>query len=303
VDEDTQEDDLEEEDDEDAEEDEDEEDLDQEETAPPSAEPQQQETVTVKMIGQRPADVTHWRCRRMTPEKRGSGPLLTWGDPSTGLEYDEWPIRELSVQAISDRWGPGTYVVEWYRIGADGSRKPRGRSRTLRMMGKTDKPARAGEPAGAAAAPPFPQPTMMAPVSNGGLDMNAMFSVLAFMDERAEKARAAERAAMEMQLERERLASQERIAQMQAMQRSSGRSSSHVDHDALSRVTEAINEMRREMEDRLSYEQPAPAQQIVQAAQQQQSEALAIVKEIRESLVPLLGPIATALATKVTTAT
>jgi hypothetical protein len=256
------------------------------------AAPDVKEMTTVRSIGQRPADVTHWRCRRVPQGSRSGGTLLTWGDRAAGLEFNEWVIKTLSIKAIADRWGPGWYVVEYYRIAPDGARTPRGRSRPLHIVGS--------EPAAPEAAPPPPAAPQPLPVAPGSLDMSTIFTFMAMIDERAEKARVSERAAMQMQLERERLASQERIAQIQAMFRATGRGPA-VDPDAIvARVTDAVTErvserISAELDERLP-EDGGEAPQVAQGDQTAANYA-AIVKEIRETLAPLV----TVLATKLTT--
>jgi hypothetical protein len=71
------------------------------------------------------ADVTHWRCRRVNANGRNRGTLLWWGGAC------EWSIDLLAPDAIPDRWGPGTYVIEYARLGEDGAREKRGRSAPL----------------------------------------------------------------------------------------------------------------------------------------------------------------------------
>jgi hypothetical protein len=68
-------------------------------------------------------EVTHWRCRRVSAA-RGRA-LLEWG------QVREWSIDTLSRVAIEGRWGPGDYVVEYVRVDEDGARDIRGRSEVL----------------------------------------------------------------------------------------------------------------------------------------------------------------------------
>jgi hypothetical protein len=75
-----------------------------------------------------PQDVTHWRCRRLG-DGRGRGIPLGW------IGAREWPIETLSPDAITDRWGPGTYVVEFVRVNGEGAWQKRGRSGPMTFAG------------------------------------------------------------------------------------------------------------------------------------------------------------------------
>ena len=162
-------------------------------------------------FGPRPADVTHWRCFRIEEGRKGA-PLF-WGDDE-GLQVSEWPIATLAIESIRERWGAGRYVVHYMRIDADNQRTPRGRSRVLQLVGGDDT---GPEVVIAARRAPAPVAAPAHPLATiGGNDPSYVFSLLTFLEDRNDKARAAARADMEMLMERERLASQERIAQIQA---------------------------------------------------------------------------------------
>src|SRR5262245_2733212 len=80
-------------------------------------------------LGPRQADATHWRCRRLDEEGDRKGTPLVWDED--GIRVGEWPIKSCSPETISERWGPGRYVVDYMRIDESGKRKPRGTSRLL----------------------------------------------------------------------------------------------------------------------------------------------------------------------------
>lgn len=80
------------------------------------------------LFGAIPVDATHWSCRRR------SGGVWSWlrhtaGD---GVAIREWPIDELSVDALRSRWGAGEFKVQWLGL-RDGQRVPLGHSRIVQL--------------------------------------------------------------------------------------------------------------------------------------------------------------------------
>jgi hypothetical protein len=177
-------------------------------------------------FGPRRADVTHWRCKHLERDKKQT--LLFWGDED--VEESEWPIETLTLGAIRQRWGAGEYIVEFYGANEQGARVMRGKSQVVRLRAPAEVLAPTAAPQPAPAVPPAV-----------GTDISTVFSLMAFLEDRSEKARmaaAAEaklaiertlaeaklahdryRADLDAQMERERLASKERIAQMEVLQR------------------------------------------------------------------------------------
>jgi hypothetical protein len=170
-------------------------------------------------FGPRRADATHWRCKRLEGDRRQT--LLFWGD--NDVEESEWPIETLSLETLRERWGGGRYVVEFYGTNPAGARVQRGKSSIVHLRQVEhviDFPK---------AQPVAPQASIapgLAAASGG--DLQTVISLLAFLEDRNEKSRAAAgadakvsleryRVDVEAQLQRERLASQERIAQLEAM--------------------------------------------------------------------------------------
>jgi hypothetical protein len=198
--------------------------------------------VQIPGIGQRPADVTHWRCRRVAAGSRTGGTLATSRERGEPVELHEWPIRQLSLRTLIERWGAGWYVIEYYRVDARGRRTPRGRSSPIHLVGRGGEPA----PAPAPLPPPAQAPSMLG-------EMTGVMQLLAFLEERAERSRASARAEMqlllerhrtdtELTMERERLASKERLAQFEAMQRQARTPESEV-LDRLDQVASRLDEL------------------------------------------------------------
>jgi hypothetical protein len=266
-------------------------------------------------LGPRRADVTHWRCRRVDSGDDQKGKLLLWDDGGV-VKTSEWPIQTCTPEAILERWGAGQYIVQYIKVDA-GVRKPWGRSRMLSIA----PPARESRPVSDEAKPSPQAPLVPTPTDPG---FSNIFSLLAYLDERSEKARssaaaearyAIERAAAEaklaqerhaaeskiaaeryradaeLQMERERLASKERIAQIEAQARATPARGERIDQEALAqRITTLVDERVRDaLDDREDDEAPdsAPAA----GAQKQQT-----VTQILEALLPLAHMLAAKLA-------
>ena len=83
-------------------------------------------------------NVTHWRARRVSEDRKVSTPLV-WGDD--GVEVSEWPIKELSVDTLRGRWGAGRYVLYWFGPrGEGGKRMPMGGSRMIHLLERPGDP-------------------------------------------------------------------------------------------------------------------------------------------------------------------
>jgi hypothetical protein len=73
-------------------------------------------------------DATHWQIHRMG----GAGDeLLSFPDPD-GVMSTRWPIADLSMALVRERWGAGKYHVRWYTADGDGNRT-RGKSPTFEI--------------------------------------------------------------------------------------------------------------------------------------------------------------------------
>jgi hypothetical protein len=280
------------------------------ESAKASSEPKKRSTsqpamVNDPILGPRRADVSHWRCRRVDTEDGQKGKLLLWSEGGAAKAC-EWPIKTCSPDALLERWGAGQYVVQYIKLDG-GFRKPWGRSRVVSVA----PPAAPPPPPPAEAPPPAPAPVSPPPVLPADANLSTMFSFLAYLDERNEKARVAaatetrnavERVAaesklalerykvdMEIQLERERLASKERIAQIEAHARATPVRGERVDQEALAqrigtlvdqRVREALDEYEDEPESR-----PAPA-----------NNPSAVTSQVLEAILPMVQLLAAKLA-------
>jgi len=259
-------------------------------------------------------DVTHWRARRVSEDRKVSTPLV-WGDD--GVEVSEWPIKELSVDTLRGRWGAGRYVLYWFGPrGEGGKRMPMGGSRMIHLLERPGDPrASEGGEATHVAAPSPVVPSAsgellalaaMRSQAAGGGDMAAMLQLLAFMDERQERQRQAQaqegrlaaeryRADLEVMLERERLATKERIAQIEATahaQARGARGGPALDPEVLAeaigrRVQEAITS-----DDDDDGQDASPATTLAAAAP---SDLATMVNALKETLAPLLAVLATKL--------
>jgi hypothetical protein len=275
-------------------------------------------------LGPRRADVTHWRCRRFEDEDDRKGKPLYWGE-GDGIEVPEWPIKSCSPETISERWGPGRYVVDYMHLDVHGRRRSRGPSRVLHIT----------TPKGRSESSPPPEPPSGGPENANGSgsatpnintadpNFSSVFSLLAFLEDRNEKARttasaearysimraeadtkaAQERALaevkaaqeryrtdMEFQLERERLASKERIAQIEAQARAPARGV-RVDVEELAKRIEAVGERVDEALERIE-DGPTPA-----SGPDPADNTAALVTALKDTLAPIISLVVGKLAT------
>jgi hypothetical protein len=177
-----------------------------------------------RRIGPWPSDTTHWRGRLCDEQGKlaKNGKLLSLFDD--GVEAFEFPIKTLSIETLRSlgaSFGDFWVAVEYYRVD-DSGRMPRGRSRALHIV--TPEAARKAKTETATSAlalvPHVPSG------SNGSETFAHVLSLFALMQERDERARVAAReeariaheryvADLELQKERERLATQRQIAEME----------------------------------------------------------------------------------------
>jgi hypothetical protein len=263
------------------------------------------------VLGPRRAEVTHWRCRRID-EDGGKGSTLFWNDGGL-VETNEWPIKTFTPQVLLDRWGPGRYVVQ-YICDDEGVRKPLGRSRVVSVTLPT---SAAPSPAPEGKAPSAPGLSSVLPaLQTGDGNLSTVFSLLAYLEDRNERTRtdaAAEaryaieramaetkaaqersaqeikaaqekyRADLEFQLERERLASKERIAQIEAQGRVPATRGEKIDQEALAlRIRDLVDESVRDALDERGddVDEAAPPAAMDQGT--------ALVTAFKEMLAPIL---------------
>jgi hypothetical protein len=257
-------------------------------------------------LGPRQADVTHWRCRRLEDDGDRKGVTLFWSEGGDGIEDAEWSIKTCSSATISERWGPGRYVVDYMTIDEKAKRRARGTSRVLHVTGRPAKPSEA-DSAPKAPSPPAPL-AIMPPVAPATMDPNYyshVFSMLAYLEERAEKARAVVasdakiaqeryRTDAELQLERERLASKERIAQIETQARTVPmRGGAHFDPEALAqRIGEVVGE---KVQEALETEEDDTSV-LVPAGAAAPDNTAAIVLALKDTLAPILSLVVAKLA-------
>jgi len=74
----------------------------------------------VSPFGGVPAGATLWGLQRAAL----SGAWEACNHPDgDGVRRHEWPIVELSIDSLRERWGAGTYRVQWFRVADNGGRK------------------------------------------------------------------------------------------------------------------------------------------------------------------------------------
>lgn len=108
----------------------------------------------VSPLGGHPPTATHWGIKKRNP--LGEWEDRTWAPPGSPVEVREWPVGELSVEALHDRWGPGTFAVQWIAA------QERGGRRVLR--GGREVVVRPREVVAAAPAPAAPKTLLDGPV-------------------------------------------------------------------------------------------------------------------------------------------
>jgi hypothetical protein len=146
-------------------------------------------------FGPRRADATHWRCKRLEGDRRQT--LLFWGE--NDVEESEWPIDSLALETIRERWGGGRYVVEFYGTNGAGARVQRGKSSIVHLS-EVEQVVEVPK-----APPASAVPAALVPALPAGGDLQTVISLLAFLEDRNEKSRAAAAADAKVSLERYRV--------------------------------------------------------------------------------------------------
>ncbi len=256
-------------------------------------------------------DVTHWRVYRISEDGKKGTPLK-WG--INGRLLSEWPIKELSVETVRNRWGAGRYDLRWFGVDEEGNTVTLGRGKPLHLVELPDEPRATERPAEASRIPAPPVESPSSPRASGELlalaamrnqtggrcpDMASMLQLRAFMEERQDRARQVQqhearlaeerhRADLEVQIERERLATKERIAMIEAnaQVQARGRAASAVDPEALA---EAIG---RKVQEAIAGDGDGDDDGSTALAAGS-SDLAKIVDAIKETLAPLLTVIVT----------
>ena len=104
-------------------------------------------SVDCEVMGSPPPNATHWRLRRQV---QGLWQQCQAGDDD--VEVIEWPLSELSLAGIRERWGAGTYRVTW--MASSPKCKPVGTGRPFGLKPLAPPPA----PVVQVAAPQAPAP-------------------------------------------------------------------------------------------------------------------------------------------------
>jgi hypothetical protein len=251
--------------------------------------------VTELRLGPRSAEATHWKCRRLEGDTDRKGRPLSWG-AGDGFEDREWSLETCSSDIVNQRWGPGRYIVDYLTVGEDGKRRPCGHSRVFHIIARS---AKAPETAPVAVASPPATPAHIP-----DLNASTLFQLFAYIDDRNEKARQAAasearamhdryRTDLQFSMERERLASQERIAQLEAQARTVPTRGGHIDPDALAqRIGEVVgNKMQQVIEDQFD---AAPESEA--GPPPPPDNTVAMIAALKDTLAPILSLVVAKLA-------
>jgi hypothetical protein len=237
-------------------------------------------------FGPRRADATHWRCKRIEGDRRQT--LLFWGD--NDVEESEWPIDTLSLETLRERWGGGRYLVEFYGTNGTGARVQRGKSSIVHLR-------EVEQVIDVPKAQPTANASAMVPALPVGGDLQTVISLLAFLEDRNEKSRAAAAADakvslerykvdVEAQLQRERLASQERIAQLEAMHKGMRISSGGAaPFDAEAFAAKLSDHLSDRVEAVLDEREPAG----IDGPESRPDRTAEMVKTVTDALAPILS--------------
>lgn len=122
-------------------------------------------------------DVTHWGMMKRdarNKEERLTAPTLD------GAHTNTWPLSELSVEEVRNRWGDGSYRTFWVIEDPDAAlpeqrRRSGGRGRDCRIVGNAA--AQWGTPPAMPQLPPAPAGSMMSEVERMAMTMQIMGSM------------------------------------------------------------------------------------------------------------------------------
>ena len=89
--------------------------------------------------------VTHWGISRVVGKKRdghgNSKPVCEriTHPRSDGVKIREWPIEELTLEIVRDRWGAGEYRCHWFEVDSENEdnelrRKPAGHGNYFELV-------------------------------------------------------------------------------------------------------------------------------------------------------------------------
>ena len=140
-------------------------------------------------------DVTHWRVRRLSEDRKKSTRFLgrRW------RRGQRMARKELSTDTLRHRWGVGRYVIFWFGRNEEGQSV---RSAAATRSTSSSSPASSRRGPSASEVSAFPVPPSRAEhaervgraprargdaIEAGAGDMSAMLQLLAFMDERQER--------------------------------------------------------------------------------------------------------------------
>lgn len=75
-------------------------------------------------FGRPSADCTHWQIYRIG----ATGPAILSYPDAENVMLERWPIAELTMQTIRDRWGHGRFHIRWYSTNQEKGNGVRGKS-------------------------------------------------------------------------------------------------------------------------------------------------------------------------------
>lgn len=133
-----------------------------------------------EIFGVVPPHATAWGMRRWPI---GGTPTKLTAPREDGVDVEEWPLAELTVERVRELWGPGRYRAHWICAEADGRRRGAGPGRFFAI---TAQGSAATAEEGATAAPaPAPAP---AAGLNAGDPLAVALALQQTIDGRAERA-------------------------------------------------------------------------------------------------------------------
>lgn len=132
-----------------------------------------------EIFGVVPPHATAWGMRRWPI---GGTPTKLTAPREDGVDVEEWPLAELTVERVRELWGPGRYRAHWICAEADGRRRGAGPGRFFAITAQ-------GSAANADEGAPLPPPSPSPPAGlNAGDPLAVALALQQTIDGRAERA-------------------------------------------------------------------------------------------------------------------
>lgn len=134
-----------------------------------------------EIFGVVPPHATAWGMRRWP---LGGAPTKLTAPREDGVDVEEWPLGELTVERVRELWGPGRYRAHWIAAESDGRRRSAGPGRFFAITA-----AGAAERGGDVDSAPAPAPVASPPAGlNAGDPLAVALALQQTIDGRAERA-------------------------------------------------------------------------------------------------------------------